>query len=218
MSIASRGLAIYPYFTLAKESLSYPPKSYTVPVLGAGFRLVTPAGLAKGLEEGNTLKLQFLEVFRPDLLSAVRQLDVALHGKSTLYGFLTPPGTRGLSVHRDASSVVVYQVSGRKSWHVWRPDDASEVPSKAGLVPTPSGEEITFTLEPGDAMFLPFGWPHAAEAIDDEASFHLTWTIDHLSPEGFLSFTSRVPTLESMEPISALIAARSAYGYGDTHA
>lgn len=143
------------------------------------------------MECGYTLKIQFLEAFKPALIQHVQPLARALRGKSALYAFLTPPGSMGLRVHRDASFLVVYQVHGSKNWNVWEPSDLSQVPSTADLVPNPNGSKHCITLDAGDAMFIPYGWPHAARAAGEEASLHLTWTIDTLSPHHLSSFLNR---------------------------
>ena len=214
LDAAARGHAIYPYFTLAKESVSADASQYSLPALLSGVRLVTGSGLRAGLDQGYTLKTQFLETYKPELIEMINPIQRTLRGRSTVYGFLTPADTRGLSVHRDASSVIVLQVEGRKSWHVWEPEPGSVVPSAAGLTSSPPGHEHTFTLAPGDAMFMPFGWPHAAEATGDGSSFHLTWTIDHLNPAQLGHFIDQAkPPLEP-DATNLLRDARTAYRFG----
>jgi hypothetical protein len=211
---AKNGWALYPYHTLTRESGSAEVASYTVPALLSGTRIVTEKGLQSGLDSGFTLKVQFLETFAPNLLDLVAPLARLLKGSVTVYGFLTPPGTRSVNVHRDASSVVVLQLEGQKTWHVWEPPIGAEVPSVGRLEPAPPGAERSFTLNPGDAMFLPFGWPHAADGVGDAPSLHLTWTIDQLSPAALSSFLDRVPQPGHTAPETVVEAARHAYGYG----
>lgn len=179
---AENGNALYPFYTFARSSVTLDAREYSIPSLGSGNRIITGAGMKAAFDLGYTLKAQFLEVFYPELIGMIRPLSRRLRGRPTVYGFVTPSSTRGLSIHRDASHVLVLQVSGEKNWHVWEPESDTPVPSRAGLVENPSGVERKFTLRPGDMMFMPYGWAHAAEAGESDSSFHLTWTIDTLTP------------------------------------
>jgi len=109
--------------------------------------------------------------------------------------------------HTDKQDVVVVQTSGRKSWRVYAPPDPSLKPT-ADVFARGKGDDalplyslekelgcellVETTLNPGDALFIPAGFPHTTSTahddddIDDEniphsqdTSIHLTLGIDH---------------------------------------
>jgi lysine-specific demethylase/histidyl-hydroxylase NO66 len=94
--------------------------------------------------------------------------------------YLTPAGNRGFDAHYDTHDVFVLQVTGRKRWRVHRPvltdpvelqpwgGYAEEVGAAADGAPA-----MDVVLDVGDALYLPRGWPHAAEALG-ERSLHVT--------------------------------------------
>src|SRR5262249_42437001 len=82
--------------------------------------------------------------------------------------YVTPPGSRGLAVHQDSHDVFVLQSFGRKQWDVWAPRPLG--------APKPGEDEppvLSVTMQPGDAMYLPMGTPHAA-STQTVLSGHLT--------------------------------------------
>jgi Cupin superfamily protein len=89
--------------------------------------------------------------------------------------YLTPAAAQGFAVHHDTHDVFVLQVAGGKRWRLYEP--RLELPLKdqrwspdLGDVGPPTDE---FTLEAGDTLYVPRGWPHEAETSDEEA-LHLT--------------------------------------------
>jgi hypothetical protein len=105
----------------------------------------------------------------------------------TTYLWFGPAGTR-TPLHHDTASVLLAQLYGTKrvlllspyvshrvaneisvysEVDVWAPDLARH-PRYAGLEP------IEAELEPGDALFIPVGWWHAAEALEISISVSFT--------------------------------------------
>ncbi len=94
--------------------------------------------------------------------------------------YITPPQNRGFAPHYDVHDVFVLQVSGRKHWRIHAPvvtdplDNQNWEKSRAEVAAQAEGEPvIDCVLEPGDALYLPRGTIHAAEALG-ETSIHLT--------------------------------------------
>ena len=89
--------------------------------------------------------------------------------------YLTPATAQGFAVHHDTHDVFVLQVAGRKRWRVYEP--VFELPLKdqrwSPELGDPGPPRDEFTLEAGDTLYLPRGWPHEAFAADEE-SLHLT--------------------------------------------
>jgi lysine-specific demethylase/histidyl-hydroxylase NO66 len=95
--------------------------------------------------------------------------------------YLTPAAAKGLELHFDYHDVFVVQLDGAKRWRVWEPLTRTRLPvkaAKAPKVPMPTFDELgppafDRTLQAGDVLYLPRGFPHAAETVD-AASAHLT--------------------------------------------
>jgi hypothetical protein len=89
--------------------------------------------------------------------------------------YATPASSRGFGLHHDTHDVFVLQVSGRKRWRLYAP--LHELPLKDQRWPADAadaGEPVAdLTLEAGDTLYLPRGWPHEAAATDAD-SLHLT--------------------------------------------
>jgi len=87
--------------------------------------------------------------------------------------YITPPGARGLGVHFDTHDVFVLQVAGRKHWVVHEP--VIELPMPAQKHPVVADDEplLDIVLAPGDVLYVPRGFLHAATSLD-EVSAHLT--------------------------------------------
>src|ERR687895_688648 len=131
--------------------------------------------VAEELGRGATLVLQALHLHWPAAALYCRALEASLGCPVQANAYLTPATSRGFAVHHDTHDVFVLQVSGRKRWRVYEP--VLELPLKhqrwsPGLGdPGPPVDE--FTLEAGQTLYLPRGWPHEATTAEDE-SLHLT--------------------------------------------
>ena len=94
---------------------------------------------------------------------------------------MTPPSSRGFSAHYDVHDVFVIQLAGRKHWTIHAPvltDPLRDQPwnARAAAVAAAARDTepaIDTILEPGDVLYLPRGWLHAATALG-EVSAHLT--------------------------------------------
>lgn len=111
--------------------------------------------------------------------------------------YVTAAGKRtSAPPHTDKQDVVVVQTSGRKHWRVYLPPDPSKKPM-ADLFARGKGDDnlplysldetgillLDTTLEAGDVLFVPAGFPHTtATAFDaseeEDTSLHLTFNID----------------------------------------
>jgi len=126
--------------------------------------------------DGYTIVLNGLERHVPNIAALAHAIEVELNFETQVNVYITPPKSQGFLPHYDDHDVLILQISGTKTWHVY--DSVADVPShelrlremfvKDGL-PAPSD----LTLEAGDVLYLPRGRVHAAEA-NDEPSIHLT--------------------------------------------
>lgn len=75
----------------------------------------------------------------------------------------------------------IYQISGRKHWRIYEPTVRNPEKGKAlvGAI-QPGPPVMDLTVEPGDLLYVPRGFPHHTESLD-ELSVHLTVSIVPLS-------------------------------------
>jgi hypothetical protein len=169
--VTSAGLRV-PELRLVKDGAPLPLSAYTsapqiagVPLTG----LADPLRVLAAIDDGATLVLQGMHRYRRPLRRLCRGLEVELGCPCQVNAYVTPPGARGLALHSDTHDVFVLQCFGHKQWEVHAPDAVWEV-----------------VLDPGDALYMPQGTPHAATA-QQELSGHLTIGLVPDSIRGVLS-------------------------------
>ncbi|WP_419752731.1 cupin domain-containing protein [Geodermatophilus sp. CPCC 206100] len=130
--------------------------------------------------EGGTVVLQGLHRLWPPLIEFADQLAADLGHPTQVNAYVTPPSSRGFSAHYDVHDVFVLQVAGEKHWRIHEPvlrDPLRTQPwdgRAAAVAAAAEGEPvIDAVLRPGDALYLPRGYLHAATALG-EISAHLT--------------------------------------------
>jgi len=124
---------------------------------------------------GATLVLQALHLHWHRAALYCRGLEQALGLPVQANAYATPAGAQGFAVHHDTHDVFVLQVSGCKRWRIYAP--VVELPLKSQRwspeLGDPGAPVSDITLDAGDTLYLPRGWPH--EAASQEAdSLHLT--------------------------------------------
>jgi hypothetical protein len=119
--------------------------------------------------------LQALQLYWPAAALYCRDLEKQLGCPVQANAYQTPVAARGFAVHHDTHDVFVLQVAGRKRWRVYQP--VVELPLKdqrwSPDLGDPGEPIHDFTLEAGDTLYLPRGWPHEATTSDEE-SLHIT--------------------------------------------
>ncbi len=130
--------------------------------------------------DGHTVVLQGLHRLWPSLIEFAGALVHDLGHPVQINAYITPPSSRGFSAHYDVHDVFVLQVAGTKRWRIHEPvhplplrsepwtDFRAAVESRA--LETPLIDEV---LRPGDALYLPRGFLHSADALG-ATSCHLT--------------------------------------------
>jgi bifunctional lysine-specific demethylase and histidyl-hydroxylase NO66 len=154
----------YPAFRMVKEGRQLDPRSYTRSGRVGGqpvSDLADPGRVYEHFHAGATIVLQSLHRFWPPLARLGRDLELALTHPVQVNAYITPPASRGLGVHHDEHDVFVLQVYGCKRWDVHDPDGG------------PEDQLIVAELAPGDCLYIPQRFPHAAWTAET-ASVHLT--------------------------------------------
>jgi bifunctional lysine-specific demethylase and histidyl-hydroxylase NO66 len=169
-----------PAFRMVKDGQPLPPSAYTrsgrvgsQPLTD----LADPGRIFDQFHGGATIVLQGLHRSWPPLTRFCRELELFLTHPVQVNAYLTPPASRGLGVHHDTHDVFVLQGHGRKLWQVW---DAAvpfplghqkRLPKGAELPAEPP--QVDAELAPGDCLYVPRGFRHAARTAET-ASLHLT--------------------------------------------
>jgi bifunctional lysine-specific demethylase and histidyl-hydroxylase NO66 len=124
---------------------------------------------------GATIVLQALHRYWTPLSHFCRDLEAELTHPVQVNVYLTPPVSQGLDIHYDTHDVLVLQVSGVKHWRVWhRAFDAPLAHHKrTGTYEEPGDAQIDVELKPGDCLYIPRGFLHAAQTLDRESA-HMT--------------------------------------------
>jgi lysine-specific demethylase/histidyl-hydroxylase NO66 len=182
-------LVVYPGMLRIKKDAAIVPESeyLTAPFGSAGARLIKAASMERYLECGATLIIdQCQSLFAPvSALCDELTLGFKAHVSATLI-LVNAPG-HSASLHWDAHDVFVCQIMGCKRWPVFFP--VIEKPLRnnySGEIASPSKawDEV---LNPGDALYVPRGWPHQPIAIEGP-SIHITFDIDVPTGKDVLSF------------------------------
>jgi lysine-specific demethylase/histidyl-hydroxylase NO66 len=167
-----------PAFRLVKDGRPLPPGAYTKSGR-IGSRplddLADPGRIYEQFAGGATIVLQGLHRHWLPLTRLCRELELFLTHPTQVNAYLTPAASQGLAVHHDTHDVFVLQVHGRKRWQVWEPLIPNPLPNQtlpAGA-PPPGEPLLAAELAPGDCLYIPRGFRHAAKTAAD-ASLHLT--------------------------------------------
>lgn len=215
--LSRRGLRT-PFLRVAKDGQLVPAARYTGGG-GAGAEIddqVLDEKILALYADGATLVLQGLHRTWPALVDFARELGAALAQPLQVNAYLTPAGSQGFATHYDTHDVFVLQVDGRKHWRIHPPvlpdplerqpwgGRADEVSAVAEGRPV-----LDVVLEPGDALYLPRGWLHSAQA-QESSSLHLTVGIRALTRyalvEELLALAAEDPRLRAGLPFGVDVA------------
>ena len=146
---------------------------------------------------GSTIRVKGVERYFDPIAELCRSIerDLGFPTRANLY--CTPADSRGFDLHFDTHEVLVLQLLGRKQWLAYESttklpvehmpllpfDDARDTLKRSPEGSSDAQDEISVTerqkpavdalLEAGDSLYLPRGFFHQAESLD-EHSVHLT--------------------------------------------
>ncbi len=179
--VSERGLRT-PFLRVAKDGTTLSNKTFTGSGgVGAGVAdQVRDDRLVSLFADGSTMVLQALHRVWPPVLAFCQQLAAELGHPVQANAYVTPPQNRGFSTHYDVHDVFVLQIEGEKRWRIHTPVLESPLrdqpwSDRPAAVATRAAEEpiLDAVLEPGDCLYLPRGFLHAATALGG-VSTHLT--------------------------------------------
>ncbi|MDN5790530.1 MAG: cupin domain-containing protein [Micrococcales bacterium] len=179
--VSRRGLRT-PFLRMAKEGDVLGSGRFTRGG-GAGAEISDQAADDKVLAEfaaGATLVLQGLHRMWPPVIDYAAVLATQLGHPVQVNAYITPSQNTGFAPHYDVHDVFVLQFAGRKRWRIHEPVLTAPLrdqpwDARREAVAQRAAEEpvLDVVLEPGDALYLPRGYLHAASALG-EVSGHLT--------------------------------------------
>ncbi|HEX6498282.1 MAG TPA: cupin domain-containing protein [Micromonosporaceae bacterium] len=215
--LSRRGLRT-PFLRVARDGRVVPADRYTGSG-GAGAEIadqVLDERVLALYEDGATLVLQGLHRLWPPVVDFAGALAGQLRHPVQVNAYLTPPGNRGFAAHYDTHDVFVLQVAGAKRWRVHPPvvpdplerqpwgGVADEVAASADTPPA-----LDVVLRPGDALYLPRGWLHSAQALGEQ-SLHLTVGVRTITRyalvEALLDLAAEEPRLRRSVPPGVEVA------------
>jgi mannose-6-phosphate isomerase-like protein (cupin superfamily) len=170
---------------------------------GSPERFDPDAALA-GFDHGDTIILHALHQRIPALDRLATSLEHEIGQSIDVNAFLTPPGAQGLDAHYDHHDVIIAQVEGTKTWHLWEPRVVNPLPEHAPGQFDIHGDPEIVTLQHGDTLFVPRGWTHRA-VTGERISLHLTIGIIPIPwlevAHGFLASLDRHDELRRSLPL-----------------
>jgi len=127
--------------------------------------------------DGFTIVVDGIEQYVRTIGTLARSLEVELNFPTQVNAYVTPSESSGLVPHYDDHDVVILQIQGSKTWHLYvgadiPPHEIQRDADKAvdlETLPTPT----ELRLNAGDVLYVPRGRVHAART-HSESSVHLT--------------------------------------------
>ena len=135
------------------------------------------AGIRNDFADGYTIVLDGVERHIRAIAALSQSIEVELNFPVQVNAYITPPRSQGLVPHYDDHDVLILQIQGSKTWHIYEGADVPpreiqrEKDKAVGIEDLPS--PIDLQLEAGDVLYLPRGKVHEAET-NSEPSIHLT--------------------------------------------
>ena len=135
------------------------------------------AAVRNDFADGYTIVMDGIDQYVRTIGTLARSLEVDLNFPTQLNAYITPPHSSGLVPHYDDHDVLVLQIQGSKSWHLYvgadRParEIQRDTEKAVALETLPTPTELL--LDAGDVLYVPRGRVHAAQT-HAEPSVHLT--------------------------------------------
>ncbi|GAA3218711.1 hypothetical protein GCM10010468_42330 [Actinocorallia longicatena] len=139
----------------------------------------------RAYDEGFTLIVNRLHRRHDAVARLCRELQAQLRFPVGANLYLTPARSQGFLPHSDSHDVYILQLHGSKVWHVSPPETELPLRTEQGG-PRALPEPDVLTLAPGDVLYLPRGWRHAA-LTGEASSMHLTVGVEAYTWHDYLT-------------------------------
>jgi ribosomal protein L16 Arg81 hydroxylase len=213
--IVSRTDARYPAIKLVKKDAAYfdafySPESYTINVKhGADVfnGMIDTDKVVAAYRSGASVALPELHLSWEPLGALCSALEAYFDHAVRANAYITPGNSKAFALHYDTHEVFVLQIGGKKHWRVY--DSPVSLPLVAqkfnpqGYITRQPLFEVV--LEPGDLLYLPRGYVHAAGTTSDTFSAHVTvgitpFTWIDLAAQMFMSCMESVHFRRALPP------------------
>lgn len=192
----------YPRLRLMQDGKSLPTSSYIRHASGGKGKASIPrllhVELTNQLRNGATLVLDAVDELREPIRDLARALERVFHERVQVNCYAGWRVSRGFDLHWDDHDVFIVQVTGRKRWSIYGMTTQYPLKSEGQVIPKPTHNPIwSEVLEDGDLLYIPRGWWHVAEPLD-EPTLHLTVGIHNRTGVDFFQwFKERIQTSEA---------------------
>jgi hypothetical protein len=184
----------FPRLRLMRDGKSLPVNSYLRHTSGARTKTpiprLQPVKFTTELRAGATLVLDAVDELHEPLEELAAGLEYFFRERIQINSYAGWHTSRGFDLHWDDHDVFILQVVGRKHWSIYgetRPDPLSGDTDN----PKPTGAPVwEATLEDGDFLYIPRGWWHVAQPLD-EPTLHLTVGIHKRTGVDLLEWLAR---------------------------
>jgi len=174
---------------------------------GAALLDLDPVVLMERLREGATLIVDSVNELNRPLSALCARLSAEFVAACQANMYACWGTTQGFDVHWDDHDVFVVQIEGRKAWTLYGVTEAWPTRRGRGAQASPPETPIERTvLEPGDVLYLPRGYWHAAVGLGGPA-MHLTIGLTRKSGADFLHWLAdellEAPEIRADLPLEA---------------
>ena len=127
-------------------------------------------------QNGATIIFPQLNLAVAELADFCRSIEYDLSCKVQSNVYLTPQSSQGFKTHYDDHDVFIIQMHGSKKWRVYQ--QAVDKPFKGESFKASEHSAgdlgLSFTMGPGDCVYIPRGYMHDAVNVGEEPSLHIT--------------------------------------------
>lgn len=167
----------FPRLRLMRDGKSLPVNSYLRHTSGARTKTpiprLQPVKFTTQLRAGATLVLDAVDELHEPLEELAAGLEYFFRERIQINSYAGWHTSRGFDLHWDDHDVFILQVTGRKRWSIYGETRPHPLAGDTDN-PKPAGAPLwEATLEDGDFLYIPRGWWHVAEPLD-EPTLHLT--------------------------------------------
>lgn len=138
--------------------------------------VLDPRVVVSYFDRGYTLVIKDASLFSPRLQKFVNRVQQRLGFYIQTNVYFTPPKAQGFDVHHDTHDTLVMQIEGTKTWRIYDPVIQLPVETQP-FSKEEHGKQVKLnrevTLNPGDTLYVPHGFPHEAMTADG-TSLHVT--------------------------------------------
>ena len=167
----------FPRLRLMRDGKAVPVNSYLRHTSGARSKQpiprLQPVKFTTQLRAGATLVLDAVHELYEPLEELAAELEYFFRERVQINSYAGWHTSRGFDLHWDDHDVFILQVTGRKRWSIYGETRPHPLTGDTDN-PRPTGAPLwEATLEDGDFLYIPRGFWHVAEPLD-EPTLHLT--------------------------------------------